>query len=668
MKPDRRKVILGLGAGLLGLHFEQAMASSGFRVVEELVQHWLTDMGFTDADAAEVYQIGLKDCGSPWLHTAFSVDNGRLNNPSNGIQASIINKNFTNITPTNTRKWVVTEAVQGAPDYSRDNTLLSEIASLCPGLVGKVNLHLLFGQNIYNPAWLNTLLNGTPSQLNAMVAYRLAEAVAQWPTDNIYRIDVLNEVTNSALTTDVSDSRGWRTSANCFYQAAQANGGETDQWIWDAFTGAKTNWPSGLNAWADFAMENPVNPLVFPSLSAPFGGQEGPFASNNEFSTNMQRDQRLRYEVRRAQYVGNAPIDLINYQYHINAWAPPFMEGLEWSFMDYNRWGVTPCVGEFNVTDGGTAGTTFSPHMASQPLAVRDRYSSWVAAPYLKAMFNRTPAEELSCWVNSSNIQAVANLSTEYPLMTVAKMVAVNAVTPGSRTIKRDGITSGRFATPKWVTQTGSPAVSIASNRTAITGAGNLQVGWPFWYSDPSMGRPLSSTNYILDIQFQTSSAPAANTTLFGLGNATSGTPTNFAKLSFLANNLVHLDIVVGGVNQFSQDIGVINSARDHRVIAQIAGTGVKWSLDGAPVQSGTAGGSFSDQTSVYILSDPDSTHFDAKVSYVLFGIHHGPDYATDEALRQLSVPTPKYTTLMQVNQGLSELILPERFRQREYA
>ena len=242
---------------------------------------------------------------------------------------------------------------------------------------------------------------------------------------------------------------------------------------------------------------------------------------------------------------------------------------------------------------------------------------------------------------HASNRLSIAPASVTASIAgTVMTVTAVGSGTLGvGATLSGSGVTAGTkivsFGTGTGGTGTYNVDVSQTVASTTITAATNLQVPWT-WYEHASMARPISGSDLILSAQFQIAASITADTVLMGYGNATSGVPTNFAKL-ILNGTTLRLDITVGGVSVLSQTIATgITTTTDHRVAVRIAGTAISYSYDGSAVATATATGSFNNQTSVYLLSNPDSTGFNSNLSAYFFEVHHGADYNTNALLQGL--------------------------------
>lgn len=604
----------------------------------QVLNLWFEVMGYADADF-NVLPQGMRDCAA-WATCLRAVDDGRIDNPTNGIAGSALERDYHGYVGENVHKWSVVEATEAVVDWSRADTVESQFAAVAPTRTTRA-LHLVIGQDAYLPTWAETELAATPGSILDLIGARVDQIKAKYPAaDPFYRIDVVNEITNSDTATSVAAARGWRTTANSFRTAsldattlATVLGNNAEKWIWDAFELTKIAFPNARLAWTDFAQELVMSPAAasFPILHSPWG--VSPFLTDNSTAGNLHRINRMKYEVWRALAAGT-PIDVVGYQLHLSPVAPPEFYALRASLHDWNRMGVTPAITEFNVVNTGALTTKVPPHLGTAPNLKIDRYGAWVANAYLREFLTHSPLEEITFWSIASNLDTAQTASREgldYPIRIATMLALQEAVAPGSRTLKRGAMTDMQFSYPPWVS-IGGATLAFSSRRCAVTAAGSLQVPWT-WYSDTWMARPISATHLILSAVFYIDANVTDNTVLMGYGNGDSGTPTNTVKILVMANRNIVIEVRVASAVVLSEVLGTAALDTLSRVAVRINGTAVEGVLNGGAVQPFTAGGSFGDQTTVYFLSNPagDGTH--AQLSSPYFEIQHGADHPADADL-----------------------------------
>ncbi|WFS01573.1 endo-1,4-beta-xylanase [Rhizobium tumorigenes] len=604
---------------------------------------FLAALGYTQADV-DALPSGIKGCAA-WLITGRAIDNDRLNNPSNGINADAVARDFNAWIGENIDKWPNNEPSKDTYDWSLEDTAAAQMTSLAPSVATRI-LHLALGQNSYVPAWAQTELASTPGNILALVDRRVAELKAKFASNSaFYRIDAVNEITNSATAGSVASDRGWRTSASAFYTASQDAttkatilGGNSEYWWWYVFQKLRAAYPSAKLSFTDFNLEDVLPPEDYtPSaLSAPYAGQNA-FATDNSSGSQKQRIDRARYEIWRAK-AASVPVDVIGYQLHVVPTVPPYFDAMIATLWDWNRFGVVPAVTEFNALNIPGA-SSLPVHIKSQDQNTINRYVAWVAHAYLKVLLANSPIEEVSFWSIGGGGETSTVLGTDHPIRTATMLAISKAAAPNARTLKRGSRTEGRYSVPLHVAATGTQ--SYSSNRVSLTAAGSLQIPWA-WFNDAWMARPISASDYILSCQFYSTASLTNGTVIQYIGNPASG---NYAQIIVNATT-VRLEIYVANALVLGQNLGTMALNAHQRVSVRIAGTAVKASLNGGAVQSFTATGSFSDQTKVSWLSRPDNTGWSASLSSVFIDVHHGPDWNTDADLVTLSTPLTRSISL----------------------
>lgn len=594
---------------------------------------------------------GIKDCAD-WAIIGRAIDDNRINNVTSGILDSLFKRDYNAFVGENTDKWVITEATQGVFDYSRTDLVKSQVNNI--GL--KQSVHLIIGQNAYNPSWVSTLLAGDSTQLDSVITNRINSLKAKYPIDNLYRIDVVNEVLNESSQSTYIASRGWRLTNNAFYTAALVQyPSNPAQWIWNAFTQARAAWPSAKLCWNDFYLEiahpcDSYNKGVLPAnyRTNTKSGNTITLAEKNAFFTTNDRAalhnkiNRARFEIWNARK-NSIPIDVIGYQMHIDVMAPPNFDDFILSLQDWNRWGILPAITELNVRNSTTGGANIlPPHLTKNNADDTNRYGAYLAYHYINAMLQNTRIEEICFWSvgfdTSGDGQTATNGDIDYPIRAAIMLALKKAISPALRSIKRGHRTNCRFALPVWITSSAGDGVSIsqASNRLAITAINSLQIPWTF-FNDTWMTMPIAANDLILSTQFQLSALIVGDAILMGYGNAASGTPTNGVYL-IMNGTTLRVDVIVASVVVLTQTIAsAVTTATDHRVAIRINGTSISYTYDGGAVGTATATGNFVDQLAVYLLSKADGSAFSANLSAYFFEVHHGADYNSNALLQTLS-------------------------------
>lgn len=597
---------------------------------------FLDALGFTTADVNKLPE-GIRDCAQ-WSTILRAIDDGRINNASNGIDGQAVNRDFDGYVGENVQKWNVNEATKDSPDWSRQVTVESQFDAVAPTRTTRA-FHLLVGQDSYLPTWAKNELAATPTDILDILQHRITQVQAQFPSEPFYRMDVINEITNQATATSQAADRGWRTSANSFRTASLDAGalagplaGNSEKWIWDAFTLAKAAWPQTKLAWTDFNQEynQPPDAGTFPILGPPHN--VSPFLTDNSYAPNYHRYQRLLYEIWRGKAAG-APIDVIGYQFHLAPVAPPEFVQLAAQMHDWNRFGVLPAITEFNAINSGASGTKIPPHCGSAGDERLERYVAWYAYHFLKVMLDNSPLEEVTFWSVASNTDTAQTSTKEisnFPIRTATMLALANARNPIVRTLKRGCLMDLQWSIPPHMSNSGA-TLSFSSRRCAISVAGSLQVPWSF-FNAPWMARPIANTHLILGAQFNLSAAVSDNTVILGYGVGNSGTPDNTVKVKVMNNFQVVLEVRVLGSVIESVILGTANTGLN-RFAVRVNGNVVQGVLNGIAGQPVACSKLFGHQDTVYVLSNPagDGTHANLSIPY--FEIQHGPDYPSEADL-----------------------------------
>jgi GH35 family endo-1,4-beta-xylanase len=620
----------------------------------QITANLLAAIGKTQVDV-DALPLGIKDCAS-WLVSCRAVDNDRIGDTvTPGVSGDALLRDFNGVIGENTNKWTSTEATEGSISFSREDTLQKNLKFIGFKQEKKI-LHQVLARDGFHPAWIATKLASTPTEILRLINSRINQLSSKYPNDDFYRIDVVNEICNSQ--SGAPAVVGWRTSVNAFYTASRDTstlatvlGGNSEKWIWDAFSLCRAAWPSAKLAWTDFKQEICHRPDSPNETSLTYPDASSLYDSTGAYWTNSNRAYRQKYEMWRMKEAG-VPVDVFGFQLHVDLQQHLLVLPLRALLADLNRFGILPAITEFNVMCTANNGTTGIPtYLQPAPLLSSSaqsptiqRIGARLAYFYIKEFLTNSPTEEVSFWsqgLSANNDGQTSSLSYSDTPIRIATMLAIKeAQAPASRVLKRGHRQfSFRSVTdiPPWINQ-GGATFSSSSRRISLTAGGaGVNIPWA-WFNAGWMTRPISNSHLILGAQINLAAAPADNSVVIGYGNTGSGVATNKAMLTIMANRNLVLTITVGGVSALTQVIGVVALNTKTRIQCRINGTSIDVSINGGAVSSYSASSSsFSDQSHFYILTNADGSNSNSNIGLWDYEIQHGLDYPDNNALMALS-------------------------------